>query len=287
MKKGINPLTKVIITQIVLIFLIIVWLIPAYTMIINGFKSNSEILSSKALVPPISFSTYAFQQAWAGLEQPILNSMSVILPVAIISTVFGSMAAYYFDILSNSFSKRNKFFSDFAFTIVALATFIPYQATLMPLTRFMVSINGLGTYWGLIFAYLIFYLPTGALLMSIFISVVPARLTEAARIDGASDLRIFFKVVLPSVLPGFIATLIFIFIMSWNVFFIPLVLVTNPSMSLVSVSVESYTGGFGTLYNETFAAAVLASMVPLILFMFLGRYFIRGLMALGSGGKGI
>ncbi|MGC8727334.1 MAG: glucose ABC transporter permease GlcU, partial [Thermoplasmata archaeon] len=133
MKKGVNPLTKVIITQIVLIFLMMVWLIPAYTMIINGFKSNSEILSSKALVPPISFSTYAFQQAWAGLEQPILNSLSVILPVAIISTVFGSMAAYYFDILSNSFSKRNKFFSDFAFTIVALATFIPYQATLMPL----------------------------------------------------------------------------------------------------------------------------------------------------------
>jgi glucose/arabinose transport system permease protein len=143
----------------------------------------------------------------------------------------------------------------------------------------------LGTYGGTLIAYLIFYLPTGALLMSIFLAVVPTRLIEAAKMDGASEFRTFFRVVLPASMPGFIATLIFIFIMSWNVFFLPLVLVTNPSSQVVSVAVDSYTGGFGTLYNLSFAAAILASIVPLVLFLFLGRYFIRGLMALGSGGK--
>ncbi|MEM0127161.1 MAG: glucose ABC transporter permease GlcU [Thermoplasmatales archaeon] len=282
-----NPVIKTVIIQIVLILVIIIWLIPAYTMIINSFKSNTDILTSKALIPPTSLSFVAFREAWDELRGPVINSILVILPVSIISTVLGSMAAYYFDNLSTGFSRLARNFGTLGFVLVALGTFIPYQATLMPLTRFMVRIGGLGTYWGLVFAYLIFYLPTGALLMSIFMAVVPSRLTDAARMDGASDLRIFFKVIMPAVMPGFIATLIFIFIMSWNVFFLPLVLVTNPSSQLISVAVDSFTGGFGTLYNETFSAAIIASFVPLILFIFLGRYFIRGLMALGSGGKGV
>ncbi|MEM0127918.1 MAG: glucose ABC transporter permease GlcU [Thermoplasmatales archaeon] len=282
-----SPVVKAVIIQIVLIFALIIWLIPAYTMIINGFKSNTDILTSKALVPPTSFSILAFREAWSGLQGPVLNSILVIFPVSIISTVLGSMAAYYFDILSSGFSRTVRNFGTAGFVLVALGTFIPYQATLMPLTRFMVGISGLGTYWGILFAYLIFYLPTGALLMSIFMAVVPGRFTDAARMDGASDIRIFFRVIMPAVMPGFIATLIFIFIMSWNVFFLPLVLVTDPSSQLVSVAVDSFTGGFGTLYNETFSAAIIASFVPLVLFIFLGRYFIRGLMALGSGGKGV
>lgn len=271
--------------QIIALALVVVWLIPAYTMIINGFKTDTEIVSSKALIPPVAISLSAFETAWSGLEGPILNSLSIIIPVSIISALFGAMGAYYLIGLTTSIRPQNRIIGNLVFSLVALGTFIPYQATIMPLSRLMVATNLLGTYGGTLIAYLIFYLPTGALLMSIFLAVVPSRLIEAAKIDGASDLRIFFRVVLPASLPGFIATLIFIFIMSWNVFFLPLVLVTNPGSQLVPVAVESYTGGFGTLYNTSFAAAILASIVPLILFLFLGRYFIRGLMALGSGGK--
>ncbi|MEM3852656.1 MAG: glucose ABC transporter permease GlcU [Methanomassiliicoccales archaeon] len=287
-RSTVSPVIRAVILQLVILILIVIWLIPAYTMIINGFKSNTLIQSAEpTLVPPSIGTLLAFKEEWASLQGPIVNSMEVIIPVAVISTVFGSMAAYFFDMLSNSFSQRLRILSNAAFAVIALGTFMPYQATLMPLTRLMADLGGLETYWGLLFSFLIFYLPTGALLMSIFMSVVPARLSEAARLDGAGDLRIFFRVILPAVMPGFIATLIFIFIMSWNVFFIPLVLVTNPASQLVPVTVMSLTGGFATLYNETFATAVLASIVPLALFIFMGRYFIRGLMALGSGGKGL
>ena len=276
---------KAIIKQIVALILIVIWLVPAYTMIINGFKTNSAVVSSQALVPSFPLTISAFSEAWAGLWGPILNSISIIAPVAIISAVLGAMGAYYLNGLTKSFRPRDRIVGNIVFTLVALGTFIPYQATIMPLSSLLASANILGTYEGTLLAYLVFYLPTGALLMSIFLAVVPARLIEAARMDGASDLTIFFRVVLPASLPGFIATLIFIFIMAWNVFFLPLVIVTNPTAQVVPVAVESFTGGFGTLYNASFAAAILASIVPLILFLFLGRYFIRGLMALGSGGK--
>jgi glucose/arabinose transport system permease protein len=278
-------LIRATLVQIVVLFLIVIWLIPAYTMIINGFKTNLEVTTSKALIPPLHLSLASFAAAWSGLGTPILNSIMLIAPVAIISTFLGALGAYYLITLTTNLRRRERYIGNAVFALVALGTFIPYQATIMPLARLMVETNLLGTYGGTLIAYLIFYLPTGALLMSIFLAVVPTRLIEAAKMDGASEFRTFFRVVLPASMPGFIATLIFIFIMSWNVFFLPLVLVTNPNSQVVAVAVDSYTGGFGTLYNESFAAAILASIVPLVLFLFLGRYFIRGLMALGSGGK--
>ncbi len=88
-------------------------------------------------------------------------------------------------------------------------------------------------------------------------------------------------------MPGLISTFIFVLIESWNNFFIPLVLISSPSKRTASVALLSFTGGYGTLYNESFAAAFLASLIPpLVIFIFLGRYFIRGLLAFGSGAKG-
>ena len=123
--------------------------------------------------------------------------------------------------------------------------------------------------------------------MSIFFAVIPRNLVEAARMDGGSSFKVFTRVVLPVAMPGFISTVIFVFIEAWNNFFIPLILTTTPSMRLASVGLESYTGGFGTIYNQTFAAAFIASIIPLAIFIFLGRYFIKGLSALGTGGKGV
>jgi ABC-type sugar transport system, permease component len=78
-----------------------------------------------------------------------------------------------------------------------------------------------------------------------------------------------------------------VFIESWNNFFIPLMTTNTPNISTVSLVLQSYTGGYGVLYNDSFAAAAVASVVPLIIFVLLGRYFVRGLMAMGNGAKGI
>lgn len=282
-----RPVIKASLHYLALSIVSILWLIPVYAMIINGFKSNLEALSSPVLSPPRSFSLTAYITVFNDLAKPLINSLIVVIPTAFISAFLGAMGAYFFYTLSYSFSKLSSTISDLLFSLIALATFIPYQATLIPLTRLIVSMGILDTYIGIIFAMLIFYIPTGALLMSMFISVIPRSLIEAAKIDGTGDLKIFMKMVLPLSMPGFISTLIFIIIQSWNNFFIPLILVTTPNMRLVSVAVQSYTGGYGTLYNDTFAAAMIASIVPLAIFIFLGRYFIRGLIALGGGGKGV
>ncbi|BBD73592.1 ABC transporter permease [Sulfodiicoccus acidiphilus] len=284
---SVSPVVRATLQQVGLVLVSAMWLVPFYSMVINGFKTNQGAISTPVLLPPAVPTLQAYTSVWPQLEGPIINSLIVSVPVTALSAFLGAMGAYFFYALTYANSRFSAAVSDFLFSVIALATFIPYQATIIPLTRFIVSLNLLNTYLGLVLAYMIFFVPTGALLMSIFIAVVPKQIIEAAKMDGASDLKIFWRVVLPLTVPAFVSTLIFVFILSWNNFFIPLVLTTTPSMKLVPITVESYTGGYGTLYNDTFAVATLASVIPLLIFIFLGRYFIRGLAALGGGGKGV
>ncbi|MBX8631457.1 MAG: carbohydrate ABC transporter permease [Thermoplasmata archaeon] len=267
-----------VIVLTVLCFLSLLWLVPVYSLLINSFKSAAAVISTPVLQPS-GFSLGALQIVFSEMKQSLVNSLIVTVPVAAISTFLGAMAAYYL-------SLKQSVFNDVVFTIIAIATFVPYQITLVPLTSLAVQLGILNTYYGLIFAFLVFYLPTGALLMSIFMAVLPKRTLEAARIDGAGDWLIFRKVVWPLVIPGAISTFMFIIVETWNNFFIPLILTSTPPMRTASVLVMSYSGSYGALYNESFAAALVSSLLPLILIVILGRYFIRGFLALGSGSKG-
>lgn len=276
--KNLGHKIRRVVNNVVLIVLGALWLIPAYALLIDGLKTTSGVLATPVLLPS-AFSFGAMHIVIDALSRPILNSLFYVLPVAIISTFVGSLAAFYF-------YKVTSFLNSTIFTIIAIATFVPYQITLVPLIKLVVSLGIFNSTYGLIFAFLIFYLPTGALLMSIFIAVLPRTTLESARVDGASDFTVFRRIVVPLTLPGMISTFIFILIETWNNFFIPLVLISSSSRRTAAVALLSFTGGYGTLYNESFAAAFIASLIPLVIFILLGRYFVRGLMAFGSGAKG-
>ena len=278
-----SRLAKYVAIQILGGIAVILWLVPLYAMLINGFKTNFEATGTPVLVPPRTLTLSAYAAVWSSLKGPIINSVIVAVASAALSSVLGALGAYFFYVIGD----RHPIIGNTGFAIIALGTFIPVESTAIPLIYLESGLGVYNSYLGLILANLIFYVPTAALLMSIFMPVVPKTLIEAARIDEASDWAIFWKVMFPLLVPGFLSTLIFVFIQSWNNFFIPVLLVKSPSLTLVSVGERLFTGGYGTLYNETYAAAVLASIVPLIIFVLLGRYFIRGLAALGGGGKGV
>ncbi|AAT43978.1 alpha glucoside ABC transporter permease protein [Picrophilus oshimae DSM 9789] len=261
-----------------LIILSIMWIFPVYLLVIDGLKSAFGVVSTPIFVPA-SPSLSSYSAVFSGLATSLKNSVIVTIPVALISTFLGAMAAYYFYRVSS-------YFNSFLFTLIAIATFIPFEVALVPLIRLESDLGIFNSYLGLIFGLLVFFLPAGALIMSIFIPVLPKGIIESARIDGASDWKIFSRMVLPLTTPGLISTFVFIFIESWNNYFIPLVTTTTPTMSLIPIGLASYTGGYGTLYNESFAAGVISSIVPLLVFVFLSKYFIRGFMALGLGAKG-
>ncbi len=277
-KRSTTKLVRRIIKYFILSIIAVLWLIPVYALVVDGLKTTIGVLTTPVLVPA-TFTFSAMETVGIALAGPILNSILYVLPVSIIATFVGSMAAYYF-------YKVSSYLNTTIFTIISIATFVPYEITLVPLIKFISSIGLFDTTYGLIVAFLVFYLPTGALLMSIFIAVLPKTTMESARVDGSGDFTIFRRIVVPLTFPGMISTFIFILIETWNNFFIPLVLISSPSRRTAAVALLSFTGGYGTLYNDSFAAAFLASIIPLAIFILLGRYFIKGLMAFGTGAKG-
>jgi ABC-type glycerol-3-phosphate transport system permease component len=280
---------KYALLQLVVAIFIIMWLAPLYAMLIGGFKTNMAAASTPIFMPPSQISTEAYYFDWfgfgtlIGLEYPMMRQLLITVPVALVSVILGSMGAYYFYVEM----ERRPWVSNFGFSIISLAAFLPAQTLTIPIIKLTSSLGIYQTYWGLAFAYFVFYLPMSALLMSMFLPVVPKYLLESARLDGARDWATFWHVIFPIVLPGFLSTLIFVFLMVWQDFFIPLIIATKPSLYMLPVAARQYVGGYAILYNRSFAAGVITSAIPLVIFAFLGRYFIRGLAALGGGAKGV
>ncbi|AFZ70678.1 ABC-type sugar transport system, permease component [Caldisphaera lagunensis DSM 15908] len=283
---------KYAILQLVAAALVILWLIPLYALFIGGLKSNIAAASTPALLPPSKPSGEAFYFVWhgfggiyglIGLEYPLIREALIALPVAALATLLGTMGAYFFYIIMD----RHYILSTIGFAIISLATYLPIETTTVPLIQIVSSLHIYNTYYGVIFAYFMFYTPMAALLMSIFMPSIPKYLLEAAKIDGSNDWIVFWKVMMPLLVPGFLSTFIFTFLEIWNNFFIPILLVSNPNLMLLSIGVRQYAGGYAIIYNRSFAAGVIGSIVPLVIFILLGRYFIRGLAALGGGAKGI
>ncbi len=270
--------TRRVLHHIVLIILAVIWIFPVYVLVVDSLKTTSSVLTTPILIPAAS-SLNSIISVFQALIGQFFNSVIIAISTAVISTFVGAMAAYYFYRVTSRIN-------DVIFTIIAIATFIPFEVTSVPLDKLLIDMGLFNSIPGLIFAFLIFYLPTGALLMSIFLAVLPKTTIESARIDGANDWTIFSKVVIPLTYPGLISTFIFILIETWNNFFLPLVATSTPSVSTISLSLLSYTGGYGVLYNDSFAAALIASIFPLVIFIILGRYFVKGLMAMGTGSKG-
>jgi len=255
----------------------VVWVIPVYGLVSGSLKTLAEVQGTPVLYPPSKPSFSTILRVAGELKTPVINTVVVVVPVAFLATFLGALAAY-------AIYRRMDRVSDTIMIIIAIATYIPYQAILVPLINLVKSVGLYNTLPGVALAFLTYYTPMAALLMVIFISAVPRFYIEAAMVDGAGETRIFRRVVLPLLGPGLTSTIIFLLIMTWNNFFIPLMM-TRGYEKHITLKIFSYVGQSGTLYNEMFAAALLGSLPPLIIFVALGRYFIRGLQAYGGGVK--
>jgi len=255
----------------------ILWAIPLYVLIIGSLKDVREVLTTPIFLPPSKPNLNTFFITIDSMLEALMNTSLEVLPAATISAILGSLSAY-------AFYRYTSKIKDIILIVIAIATYIPYQSVMVPLAIFIRSLGFYDTIWGVLLAFIIFYTPIASLLLTIFVSSIPKELINAAEVDGASELTIFRKIVLPLLGPGLTSTIVFIVIQAWNNFFIPLILVRGYEKH-VTLKVYSYIGQSGNLYNEMFSAALIASIPPLIVFIAMGKYFIRGLLTLSVGGR--
>lgn len=246
-------------------------LIPVYVIIITSFKSITDADPSRTWALPQEWTFENWALAWESLRAPIMRTIAMVVPSALISAMLGSMNGF---VLSRwRFPGANM-----VFTLILFGMFIPYQAVMIPLLRTVQAVGlppGIPT---LILAHVVFGIPITTLIFRNYYESVPMELIEASRIDGAGLLRTYAWVVLPISIPSFVVVIIWQFTSAWNDFLFALFL-SSTQNGPVTLALQNLGASMLTNYPAQMAGAVLASLPTLLVYILLGRYFVGGLMA--------
>jgi len=268
----------------------VMWTIPTFGLFINSFRSKEDAATTGWWVfflhPSFSLSGYdQVLTSQGGLIIPLVNSLAITIPATIIPIFVASMAGYSLAWMRFRGSDAI-FFGLFALQVV------PLQMALVPLQQYYVhglqiagvtilpspGVNGtLAQIW---LSHTMFSLPLAVFLLHNFIAQLPGSLIEAARVDGASHLRIFRSIVLPLSMPAIASFSIFQFLWVWNDLLVAKTFGgSNPDMQPVTARMQSLVGSYGAHAELLAPAGFLTIVIPLIVFLSLQRYFVRGLLA--------
>jgi alpha-glucoside transport system permease protein len=270
----------------VLIGVAVLWIIPTLGLAITSFRRRPDIaatgwwhaifhwhwtLHNYGLV--IHAQNLHIGRAW-------INSLIITIPATLLPLIIGALAAYGFAWIPFPFR-------DSIFLVIIALMIVPIQTSLVPLLKLFRQWHlvtphfGIGafSYAGIWLAHTAFGLPLAIFLLRNFFITLPKDLIEAARMDGASNLAIFRRVVIPLSVPALASFAIFQFLWVWNDLLMALVFVPNPTDQPLTVRIPSLLSTYGQEYHLLSAAAFLLMIVPLIVFFALQRYFVQGLLA--------
>lgn len=247
------------------------YLVPMYVILVTGFKGFDQVsLKTMWNLPTyIGFDNYI--EAFNKLSPYLWNSINMVVPAAVISAFIGSLNGFVL--------ARWKFRgANLIFPLILFGMFIPYQSIFIPLVQFMRAINLYGGLPGLVLAHIIYGIPITTLIFRNYYATIPNEIIEAARIDGADILKTYRYILLPLSAPGFVVALIWQFTATWNDFLFAVVL-TKPEFWPITVALNNMAGSQIIAWNVQMAGSLLTALPTLLVYIFLGRYFLRGLMA--------
>lgn len=278
-----------LIVYIILLLFAVFYLLPVYLILITSFKQYADVNLYRMwefppffrlddCTNPFIFCFDSFYEAWfggpsviIGMGQAFMNSFVMTVPATIISTILGSLNGYIL-------SKWKFKYADVVFPFVLFGMFIPYQSILLPLTITLRQIGLYATIPGLAFVHIVYSIPIAALIFRNYYATIPNEVVEAARIDGGNIFSIYRHVILPLSPPAFVVVLIWQFTNIWNDFLFAVTIVQNENQPM-TVALNNIAGSFSVEWNVQMAAAFLTALPTLLVYIILGRYFLRGLLA--------
>jgi len=258
----------------------VLWTLPTFGLLVSSFRPERAIKTTGWWTfftdPTVTMDNYKAvldSENGAGLGSYFVNSLVITIPSVIIPMSLACLAAYAFAWIK--FPGRNiLFLAIFALQIV------PLQVTLLPLLTLYVDAGVANTFWTIWLSHAIFGLPLAIYLLHNFMREIPSTLLEAARVDGAGHVSIFFRVLLPLLRPALAAFGIFQFLWVWNDLLVALTFAGGgDSVAPITVALANLSGTRGTAWHLLSAGAFVSILVPVTIFLLLQRYFVRGLLA--------
>lgn len=312
MKKILRTISlSKILTYLILIFVAAGFLLPIFLLLNTSLKSFENVSLSTMWELPEDISLGSFRKAWAGsieegfrgLRGNFMNSIRLTVPAAILSAFIGSINGYIFS--KWKFKGSNVFFA-----LLLFGMFIPYQSILIPLVQslqwlsqytnpireLIIGINlpgflsilsgriaqfipAYGSIGGLILVHVIYGIPIATLIFRNYYTEIPTELIEAGMMDGASILGIYRHILFPISMPGFVVVLIWQFTSIWNDFLFGVIVTPDPQVQPVTVALNNLAGSYIVEWNVQMAGSIIAALPTMLIFIFLSRFFLRGLMA--------
>ncbi|MBW4436487.1 MAG: carbohydrate ABC transporter permease [Pleurocapsa minor GSE-CHR-MK-17-07R] len=265
-----RPYSRILIYS-VLVIVAVAFLLPVYMVLVTSFKTPDQVDISTMWVPSIAPSLASFNDAMQELAPNFGNSVLLVVPATAISAILGSLNGYVL-------SKWQFRGANILFALMLFGMFIPYQAILIPLVQFLRSIGLYGNLGGLILVHVVYGLPITTLIFRNYYAEVPTELLEAGQIDGAGFFGIYWHVLLPISIPGFVVVVIWQFTQIWNEFLFGVTIAGNNSQP-ITVALQNLAGSQIVEWNVQMAAAFLTALPTLLVYLLLGKFFIRGLLA--------
>ncbi|TCP31754.1 carbohydrate ABC transporter membrane protein 2 (CUT1 family) [Scopulibacillus darangshiensis] len=256
---------------IILIALSLCFLIPPYVMVITSLKPFDDVSLEHMWALPSSLNFQSYAEAFDKLLPNLLNTFYLVIPATLISALLGSLNGYVL-------SKWKFRGADWIFTMILFGMFIPYQSILIPLIQFLRSIGLYNSIPGLIFVHVVYGIPVTTLMFRNFYANIPDSLLESAQMDGAGFLKIYRHIIMPLSITGFVVVAIWQFTNIWNEFLFA-VTITTTDQQPIMVALQNLAGSQVVHWNIQMAGAILAALPTLLVYILLGKYFIRGLLA--------
>ena len=255
-----------------LLIVSVFYLLPIYVIVVTSLKSFIEVSHSTPWQLPSTPTLEPYSAAIEKLLPSFINSVELVVPATLLSALLGSLNGYVL-------SKWRFRGADLLFTLLLFGMFIPYQSVLIPMVLVLEKIGLYGGIPGLILVHVVYGIPICTLIFRNYYAAVPNEVLEAARIDGATVLGIYRRILVPLSIPGFVVVLIWQFTSIWNEFLFALVIVADPDQQPITVALNGLAGSLLAQYQVQMAGALLTALPPLVIYILLGRYFIRGLLA--------
>lgn len=258
------------------------FLLPLYAMLVTSFKDAEEIRSTSLLALPGSLNWSAWGTAWQsactgvdcnGLRPFFMNSVAMAVPAVLISTVWGALNGYVLSL----WKFRG---SDALFGLLLFGVFMPFQVVLLPMSQVLGWLGLSSSITGLVLVHCLAGLAGTTLFFRNYYAAIPKELVNAARMDGASFFQIFWRIVLPLSTPIVMVTLIWQFTNIWNDFLFGVVFSGTDSKPVtVGLNNLANTSSSVKAYNVDMAAAIIAGLPTMVIYVLAGKFFVRGLTA--------
>ncbi len=274
--KKLKARKSTIIIHLIAWIIAFIWIIPFLGVFMSSIRPFEEVQFGWWNFQNFHPTLESFFDAWIGktsnapLSQAMVNSLIVTIPATFIPIIVAALASYTFA----RFSFRTR---DLLFLAIVLLQTIPQQMVILPIFDLMNSLHLLNTYIGLILLHTAFGLPWQILFLRNFFSTLPIEVEEAARVDGASYFKIFYKIVLPMSLPALASIIALQFVWVWNDFFFAITMIQNPNMRLVPQTIPANFTRYEPNWSLLSAASIMAMILPIAIYVALQRYYVRGI----------